>query len=267
VVGIHIKRFLCVYIALLLALAGCSSMPKASQTLTVFAAASLNDAFREIGNAFEKAHPGTAVQFNFSGSQDLSTQLQAGALADVFASANVEEMQHVIDAGLVALDAPQVFVHNRLVVILPAGNPAGLMALADLAQPGLKLVLAAEDVPAGRYARQALENLNAAYGADFKLRVMANVVSNETNVRQVVTKVGLGEADAGIAYRSDTTAAPDLKTIDIPDEYNVTAEYPIAPLQSATHLQLAGEFIQFVLSAEGQTILQKWGFMPVKAQP
>ena len=252
---------------LLLVLMGCSSMPKASQKLTVFAAASLNDAFREIGKTFEQAHSDTIVQFNFSGSQELSTQLQAGALADVFASANVEEMQHVIDAGLVAPDAPQVFVHNRLVVILPAGNPAGLMALADLAQPGLKLVLAAEDVPAGRYARQALENLNAAYGADFKLRALANLVSNETNVRQVVTKVGLGEADAGIAYRSDTSAAPDLKTIDIPDEYNVTAEYPIASLQSTTRPQLAGEFIRFVLSAEGQAILQKWGFMPVKAQP
>jgi molybdate transport system substrate-binding protein len=252
---------------LLLALAGCSSMPKAPQTLTVFAAASLNDAFREIGNAFEKDHPGTAVQFNFSGSQDLSTQLQAGALADVFASANMEEMQHVIDAGLAAPEASRVFVHNRLVVILPAGNPAGLATLPDLAQPGLKLVLTAEGVPAGRYARQVLENLNAAYGADFKPRALANLVSNETTVRQVVTKVGLGEADVGIVYRSDTTAAPDLKTIDIPDEYNVTADYPIAPLQSAAHPQLAAEFIRFVLSVEGQAILQKWGFMPIEAQP
>jgi len=257
-------RFISVF---LLALMSCSSMPKAPQTLTVFAAASLNDAFREIGQEFEKSHAGNLIQFNFSGSQALSTQLQAGAQADLFASANMEEMQHLIDAGLVASDASQIFVYNLLVVILPPGNPAGLIALADLARPGQKLVLVAEGVPAGRYARQVLENLNAAYGADFKLHVLANVVSNETNVKQVVTKVSLGEADAGIAYRSDITAAPDLKTLDIPDEYNVTAEYPIAAIQSATHPQQAIEFIQYVLSAEGQAILQKWGFMPVKAQP
>jgi len=242
-------------------------MPKAPQTLTVFAAASLNEAFREIAEAFEKSHAGTLIQFNFSASQDLSTQLQAGALADVFASANMEEMGHLIDAGLVLPDAPRIFVSNRLVVILPPDNPAGLTGLADLARPGLKLVLAAEGVPAGRYARQALENLIPAYGGDFMARALANVVSNETTVRQVVTKVGLGEADAGIAYRSDTTAAPELKTIDIPDEYNVTAEYPIAPLEQAAHPQLADEFIQFVLSEEVQAILQKWGFIPVKAQP
>ncbi len=251
----------------LLALAACVAMPKAPQTLTVFAAASLNDPFREIGKAFEKTHPGTVVKFNFSGSQDLSTQLEAGAPADIFASANVEEMSQLIQAGLVAQDIPQIFVHNRLVVILPLDNPAGLTALADLARPGLKLILAAEDVPVGRYARQALENLNAAYGADFKPRVLANLVSNETNVKQVVTKVGLGEADVGIAYRSDLTAAPNLKTIDIPAEYNVTAEYPIALLEEAAHPQQAAEFIQFVLSAQGQAILQKWGFIPMQIHP
>ena len=113
---------------LLLALTGCSSMPKAPQTLTVFAAASLNDAFREVGAAFEKAHPGTAIQFNFSGSQELSTQLQAGAQADVFASANMEEMGHLIDARLVAADASLVFVHNKLVVILPPDNPVDVLS-------------------------------------------------------------------------------------------------------------------------------------------
>src|SRR3972149_3756349 len=129
----------------------------------------------------------------------------------------MEEMGHLLDAGLVTSGASQVFVHNRLVVILPADNPAGLTTLPGLARPG------AEDVPAGKYARQALENLNTVYGAGFDSLVLANLVSNETNIRQVVTKVGLGEADAGIAYLSDTIAAPDLKRIGIPDEYNVTA--------------------------------------------
>jgi molybdate transport system substrate-binding protein len=256
-----------IILLLVLGLVACSSMPKAPQTLTVFAAASLNDAFREIGNAFEKAHPGTVVQFNFNGSQILSTQLEAGAPADVFASANLQEMESVIQAGLVTQAASQVFVNNRLVVILPPKNPAGVTTLADLALPGLKLVLAAEDVPAGRYARQALANLNAIYGADYQTRVLANVVSNETDVKQVVTKVSLGEADAGIAYRSDIVATPGLKTIDIPDEYNVTAVYPVAPLKKAAHPQQAAEFIQFVLSTDGQTILQKWGFIPIKLQP
>jgi molybdate transport system substrate-binding protein len=248
-------------------LTACTAMPKGSQTLTVFAAASLNDAFREIGKDFAKEHPGMLVQFNFGGSQSLSTQLQAGAPADVFASANMEEMGHLIEAGLVNSGAPQVFVHNRLVVILPAGNPAGLTSLADLRRPGLKLVLAAEDVPAGKYARRALDSLNAVYGADYMPQVVANLVSNETNIRQVVTKVELGEADAGIAYYSDTAAVSDLETIDIPADYNVTAEYPIAPLSQAAHSQQAVEFIQYVLSAEGQAILQKWGFIPVKDQP
>jgi molybdate transport system substrate-binding protein len=242
-------------------------MMKAPQTLTVFAAASLNNAFRELGREFEKAHPGIVVQFNFNGSQILSTQLQTGAPADVFASANAEEMGHLIDDGLVAKETPQIFVHNRLLVILPPDNPAALSTLADLAKPGLKLVLAAENVPAGHYARQVLDNLNAVYGADYQARVLANLVSNETDVRQVVTKISLGEADAGIAYRSDIVAAPELKTIDIPDVYNVTADYPIAPLKQSAHSQQAGEFIQFVLSADGQSILQKWGFIPVKAQP
>jgi molybdate transport system substrate-binding protein len=253
--------------AIPLLLAACSSMPNAPHPLVVFAAASLNDAFREIGKTYEKAHPDTIVQFNFSGSQDLSTQLEAGALADVFASANVREMEQVIQAGLVAQDASQVFAHNHLVVILPPDNPAGLATLADLARPGLKLVLAAEDVPVGRYARQTLENLSAAYGLDYGMQVLANVVSNETTVKQVVTKVSLGEADAGIAYRSDIVAAPDLKTIDIPAEYNVTAEYPIALLEQAAHPEQAREFIQFVLSPEGQAILQRWGFIPMKIQP
>jgi molybdate transport system substrate-binding protein len=264
---VFLKAYRFFIVVLIFGLTGCSSMPKMPQTLTVFAAASLNDAYREIGKAFQQAHPGTVVQFNFNGSQILSTQLQAGAPADVFASANAEEMGHLIDAGLVAKDTSQIFIHNRLVVILPQDNPAGLSTLADLARPGLKLVLAAEDVPAGKYARQALENLNAVYGTNYQTQVLANLVSNETDVRQVVTKVGLGEADAGIAYRSDITAAPALKTIDISDKYNVTADYPIAPLNKSAHLQLAVEFIQFVLSVDGQTILQKWGFIPLISQP
>lgn len=234
------------------------------RTLTVFAAASLTDAFTEIGHNFEAAHPGVNVAFNFAGSQTLSTQIMQGAPADVFASANATEMNRLVDSGLVPADAAQVFLNNRLVVILPPGNPAGVQTLQDLARPGLKLVLADEAVPAGKYARQILDNLSqdATYGADFGTRVLANVVSNEVDVKQAVAKVQLGEADAGIVYVSDAVAAPDLRTIEIPAGFNVIAKYPIAVLTGASDPGLAAEFVAYVLSADGQAVLQEWGFAP-----
>jgi molybdate transport system substrate-binding protein len=230
------------------------------RTLNVFAAASLIDAFTEIGKNFEAAHSGVTVTFNFAGSQALRTQIEEGAPADVFASANKTEMDKLIEASFVAQDAPQVFLNNKLVLILPADNPAALNQLEDLAKPGIKLVLAAEEVPVGKYAHQALDGMNDQYGIDFKDKVLVNVVSNEDNVRQVVAKVQLGEADAGLVYTSDAIAAQDLKTIEIPAELNVIAEYPIAVLTQSTNPELATSFIDFVLSEEGQMILQNWGF-------
>jgi len=232
------------------------------QTLTVFAAASLADAFAEIELAFAAANPGVEVVFSFSGSQMLSRQIETGASVDVFASASVEEMDALVGAGLVAPQAPSVFLTNQLAVILPASNPAGLHALRDLARPGLKLVLAAEDVPIGGYTRRALELMNRAYGADFNLRVLANVVSNEDNVKQVVAKVLLGEADAGIVYSSDAVATAGLRTIEIPPDLNLVAEYPIAVLSNSAHAALAQRFVDYALSPAGQAILQKWGFAP-----
>ena len=231
-------------------------------SLHVFAAASLTDAFTEIGNNFEVANPGVTVTFNFAGSQALRTQIEEGAPADVFASANKTEMDNLITSTHVAQDAPQVFLSNKLVVILPADNPAGLEKLEDLAKPGIKLVLAAEEVPVGKYARQALDAMNGQFGTDFKDKVLANIVSNEDNVKQVVAKVQLGEADAGIVYTSDAVAAPELQTIEIPAQLNVIANYPIAPLTQSAHADLATAFINYVLSPEGQAVLQKWGFAP-----
>ncbi len=233
-------------------------------TLTVFAAASLTDAFTEIGKAFESANPSVTVTFNFAGSQALRTQIEEGAPADVFASASGKEMDTLVTDSLVTKDVPQIFLTNKLVVILPANNPAALEKLEDLAKPGIKLVLAAEEVPVGKYARQALDQMNGSFGADFKDKVLANVVSNEDNVKQVVAKVQLGEADAGIVYVSDSIAAPDLKSIEIPADLNVIAKYPIAPLTKAANTDLAAQFMTYVLSAEGQSILQKWGFGPSK---
>ena len=235
-----------------------------ARTLTVFAAASLTDAFTEIGKNFEASNPGVTATFNFAGSQALRTQIEEGAPADVFASASGKEMDALLTGKFIADATSQIFLTNKLVVILPADNPAGLEKLEDLANPGIKLVLAAEEVPVGNYARQALDLMNGSFGIDFKDKVMANVVSNEDNVKQVVAKVQLGEADAGIVYTSDAVAAPDLKTVEIPTELNVTAKYPIAALADSTNADLAQAFVEYVLSPEGQNILQKWGFAPVK---
>lgn len=233
-----------------------------AQTLTVYAAASLTDAFTEIGINFETQHPGVSVMFNFGGSQNLRTQIEQGAPADIFASANNKEMEILITQNMILKDSQRVFLTNQLVMILPENNPAGITSLEDLGKPGLKLVLAAEEVPAGQYARQVLDNLKDMFGIDYKTRVLANIVSNEDNVKQVVAKIQLGEADAGIVYVSDTVTASTLQTIDIPDEVNVIAEYPIAPL-IGSNSELADSFIAFVLSPEGQSTLKKWGFTPI----
>ncbi len=228
----------------------------------MFAAASLTDAFNEIGAEFGAAHPGVTLAFQFAGSQALRTQIEAGAQADVFASATAKEMDTLVAGGQVDASAPLIFLTNQLVVILPADNPAALDGLDGLAAPGLKLVLAAEEVPVGNYARQSLELMNAQYGADFSERVLSNVVSNEDNVKQVVAKVQLGEADAGIVYTSDAVAAPELRQIQIPAGLNIIAKYPVAPLAGSPNADLAGDFIAFVLSADGRAILKKWGFLP-----
>ncbi len=234
------------------------------RSLTVFAAASLTDAFTEIGAAFDAANPDVTTTFNFAGSQSLRTQIEEGAPADVFASASGKEMETLITGNFVAADSSQVFLSNKLVIILPEDNPATLEKLEDLANPDIKIVLAAEEVPVGKYARQALDLMDTAFGAGYKDKFLANVVSNENNVKQVVAKVQLGEADAGIVYVSDVVAAPELKSIEVPHDLNVIAKYPIAPLGNSENADLAAKFVEYVLSAEGQAVLAKWGFVPVK---
>jgi len=238
-----------------LSLSACG-YPVKTTNLTVFAAASLTEAFGEIATAFEAEHPDAKVMLNLAGSNTLRAQIEQGAQADVFASANVREMDALVTSGLVTPDEPRIFLTNRLVVVAPADNPAGIASIHDLAQPGLKLVLAAEAVPIGSYSRLVLDH----GGADFKTQVLENVVSNENTVKQVVAKVQLGEADAGMVYASDAVAAPELTLIEIPTQWNVLAEYPIAVLKNAPHPELAQEFADFVLSPDGQAILMKWGF-------
>jgi len=236
--------------------------------LNVFAAASLTDAFGEIGKMFEANHPGVSVILNFAGSQQLAQQINEGAPADVFASANKKQMDVVIGAGEIVTGTQQTFVKNRLVVIYPQGNPANLKALKDLAKPGLKLVIAAKEVPVGQYALDFLDKATAdpAFGASYKDGVVANVVSYEENVKSVLSKVALGEADAGIVYTSDISGndAGKVVRIDIPDALNVIATYPIAPVKAGRNANLAQAFIDMVLSPEGQNILAKYNFIPVK---
>ncbi|HJS19774.1 MAG TPA: molybdate ABC transporter substrate-binding protein [Anaerolineales bacterium] len=262
------KRALSLLLLAALLLVGCAPAatptmaPMEPAALNVFAAASLTDAFTEIGKNFEAAHPSSTVTFNFAGSQALRTQIEEGAPADVFASANAKEMDTLVSGSYVSISVPKPFLKNKLVVILPADNPAGIEDLEGLATSGVKLVLAAEEVPVGNYARQSVDLMNGQFGTDFKDKVLANVVSNEDNVRQVVAKVQLGEADAGIVYTSDAVAAPELQTIEIPEDVNIIATYPIAPLVNSANADLAAAFVEYVLSEEGQAVLQKWGFAP-----
>ena len=232
-------------------------------TLNVFAAASLTESFTEIGTAYQQQHSNVTVKFNFNGSQILVQQIANGAPADVFASADQANMQKASDAGLV--NTSQVFVKNRLVVIVPSNNPGNINSLKDLAKKGIKIDLEAAAVPAGKYSRQALANLSQSpdYGSGYAKDVLANVVSEEQNVKAVVQKVQLGEADAGFVYLTDVTpaVAGKVKTIDIPDPYNVIAQYPIAVVKSSQHPSDAQSFIDFVLSPNGQAILKKYNFI------
>jgi molybdate transport system substrate-binding protein len=263
-----IKKFISLLFAITLSLSACTSTgrsaPNGPITLTVFAASSLTEAFTEIGSAFSADRPNVKVEFNFAGSQQLRQQLEQGATADVFASANTKEMNTAIGSGLIVSGTQQTFLHNRLIVILPKNNPANIQSLPDLAKPKLKIILAAPSVPVGSYALTALDKMNADFGATFSATVVANVVSYEDNVRQIVAKIQLGEGDAGIVYSSDVTpsAASHLTTLDILDKFNVLAIYPIAILKAAPHSQLAATFVEYVLSDKGQSILKKWSFLP-----
>jgi len=235
--------------------------------LSVFAAASLTDAFNEIADSLARRDPDLHIDFNFAGSQVLMLQIEQGAAADVFASADERWMRVAQDSGLIE-GTPQPFVHNRLVVIVPQGNPARIGRLQDLARAGVKLVLAADAVPAGRYAREAIFPLarRPGYTTDYPRRVLANVVPYEENVRSVAAKVQLGEADAGFVYGSDVTpaVARHVRRFDLPDTANVIASYPIAVVRNAQNREAAQAFIDFVLSPSGQAILTKNGFLPAR---
>jgi molybdate transport system substrate-binding protein len=217
--------------------------------LTVFAAASLTDAFDEVGAAFEEANPDVSIEFNYGASSALREQILAGAPADVFASANASNMDQVVETG--AATDPQDFVTNQLQIVVPAENPGGVAGLDDLANADLLIGLCAEEVPCGEFGREALANA----------QITPSVDTNEPDVRALLTKVEAGELDAGIVYVTDVLAAGDaVEGIDIPADVNVTATYPIAALSDAGNAEVAAAFVEFVLSDDGQEILESYGF-------
>ena len=237
----------CIAVALVSACG--SSTASASTNITVYAASSLTDSFHAVGTAFHGAHPDVAVRFNFAGSPTLVTQIENGAQADVFASADTTNMDKLRTDGFSAV-APAVFAHNKLEMVVAAGNPKHIAYLSDLARPGVIYISAGPTVPAGKYAAQILT----------KAGVTVTPKSLETDVKSVVSKIELGEADAGIVYVTDVKAAGDkVAGVAIPDADNVIATYPIAALRSSS---AADAFVRFVASADGQAILERYGFLP-----
>ena len=252
-------RFLSAVAAAALLVAGCSetsqptsptsSGPKGS--ITVFAASSLTAAFGSISADFQKAYPGTMIHFAFAGSATLVAQIQQGAIGDVFASADQANMQKLVNGGLTA-GSPSIFARNKLQIVVPSGNPKHVTGLADLSRAGLVVVLCAPAVPCGHYAAEALKKAN----------VTVTPASQETDVKAVLTKVALGEADAGIVYLTDVKAAGvQLQGVDIPDSLNVIADYPIVVLKDSQDVGLAKAFIGYI-HANGQRTLAHYGFLP-----
>lgn len=253
-------------LALALALLGCHKElprkgPAPKHDVTVFAAASLREAFTELGRKLESTHPATHVVLSFAGSQTLRAQIEQGAPADVFASADERQMNALAAADRVR--APRIFVNNELVVVVPRAKAATLRTLADLPKAE-RIVVGAPEVPVGAYTTRMLDKAGRALGKEFRGSVEANIVSREPDVRQVLSKVALGEADAGVVYRTDALTAGDkVAVLPIPPEYNVVASYPIAVTTSTRQAELARAFVDLVVSAEGSRVLEQRGFTPV----
>ena len=270
----HFPRVLFLLVAVCMFIASCGSSSSSSGSSTtptptvapvdinVFGAASLTAAFGEIKTKFEAANPNVTVTYNFAGSNTLATQITSGAPADVFASADTKNMQKV--SSLV--NNPQTFAKNKVVVIIPANNPGNIKTLHDLANKGVKIAVANSSVPVGNYTLEVLSKMgqSSEYGPAYESAVKANFVTQETSVSGVVQKVQLGEVDAGYVYVSDAySAGSKVSSIDIPDQYNIVADYPIATVKDSTHPSQAESFVQYVLSADGQAILAKYHFIPV----
>lgn len=245
-----------------LALLGAARMAVTApaRTLTVYAASSLTDAFNALAPEFERSQPGVKVRLNFGASSTLRAQIEQGAPADIFASADMANVQPLLDAKKVA--QPQVFARTRLVLVVPGTNPGRIRSPRDLDHRGLRFVTTGETVPIGRYTEQVLEKLSKqpAFGAEWLKRVQGNVVSREANVRSLLAKVELGEADAAVVYETDARSVRRVRVIQLPDAANVTAEYPITAVAGSPNAKDAEAFVRFVTGGRGQATLRSFGF-------
>jgi molybdate transport system substrate-binding protein len=240
-----------------------------ARELSVFAAASLRESFQALARTFEARHPDARVRFNLAGSQELRVQIEQGAKADVFASADLVHADALAQQGLV--DRPRIFARNLPVAIVPRGNPGGLKSFADLTK-ARRLVIGTPEVPIGRYTQTIFSRAGAVYGEAFKRALEEHVASRELNVRQVLAKVTLGEADAGIVYQTDAaTARGSVEAVEIPTAINVVAEYALAIVkttgQPAQAQSQANDWCDFVQSADGQAVLAQHGFRAGERKP
>ena len=246
---------------ILLLLAACSGSSSSEPRLTVLAASSLKNVLPEIGALFTKDHPGVTMSFSFAGTDQLAAQIQQGAPADVFAGASTTYGDQLAVAGLI--DSYVSFCTNRLVVVVPSSNPAGINTPLDLSSKPAKLVIGSESVPIGVYTRAVLGKLNRLYGSGYSEAVLGKVVSNEGSAASIVAKVGSGEADAGFVYATDALAAGSrVSSIPLPTEAQALAVYPIAVVGASKNATEAQQLVEFVLSAPAQQLLEQAGFGP-----
>ena len=244
--------------------AAASDPPSAEPAaLTIFAAASLKNVLAEAKTAYETANPGTDLTITTDSSAALETQIEQGAPADVFLSADTTNPQKLVDGGFAGGDA-KPFAGNKLTIIVPPDNPARIQSPADLAKDGVRIIAAGDEVPITKYASQVVEKLAAATQdpATFQAAYAANVASKEDNVGQVVAKIALGEGDAGIVYVTDAVASDEVTPIEIPDAANVPATYAGVVVGTSEHQDAAAAFLDWIASPDGQTVLSSFGFLP-----
>jgi len=235
----------------------------AAAALTIYGAASLSGVLDKIKTAYETANPGTKLTISTDSSATLETQIEQGAPADVFLSADTTNPKKLVDKGLAA-GAAVTFAANKLTIIVPIANPAGITTPADLAKSGVRVIAAGDAVPITKYATQLVANLarEPGYPADFPARYAANIASREDNVKAIVAKIELGEGDAGIVYVTDAKASSEVITVDVPDTANVPATYAGVVVKASRNADAAEAFLTWFAGPGGQAILGAFGFLP-----
>jgi molybdate transport system substrate-binding protein len=240
-----------------------SAAPAAPAALTIYGAASLKGVLDKVKAAYETANPGSTLTISTDSSATLETQIEQGAPADVFLSADTTNPKKLVDNGLAAR-AAVTFAGNKLTIIVPTANPAGIKTAADLAKTGVKVIAAGDAVPITKYATQLVANLakEAGYPADFAAKYTANIASKEDNVKAIVAKIELGEGDAGIVYVTDAKTSTKVTTVDVPETANVPATYAGVVVKASKNAVAAQAFLTWFAGPDGQAILGTFGFLP-----